>query len=145
MSPIAIFAWIYCAMAAHAVWESSAEGRSAGYHGKHGWRISVGWFSLTRYHFWLFAVMYPILLTLPLAIYGWDIRVLGIISSAFFSGLIVEDFLWYAVNPVVKLRELWSPFSDYYSWVRIAGHKVIPAGYVLNLAIAVAIWWFVWR
>ncbi len=144
MNVYLIFAWIWAAMIATAFWEAYVEGRSAGNHGKFGWEIRFTRdISLTAYHFYLFFVMWPLLVTLPLVVNGWDTRLFGILVSAYFTGLIIEDFTWFIVNPMVKFSE-WNPkFVDYYPWVRI-GKRDLPVLYITHLAVAVIAWWLFW-
>ena len=145
MNIILIFAWVWAAFIAMSFWESAVEGRNAWDKGKHGWKLKVAKnISLTKYHFFLFWVMAPLFMTLPLIIFGWDLRLFGILVSAYFTGVILEDFFWYVSNPVVKLREFGPKFSKYYPWLRI-GRINIPAYYVLGLVIAVLSWYFLWR
>lgn len=146
MSILLIFLWIYVAMIATSFWEAYVEGRNAWNKGKLGGKIKLGKnFVLSAYHISLFGVMWPLLLTLPFIIYGWDSRLFGIIISAYFSGSIIEDFGWYLVNPVVKLKEFWTSFSDYYPWLKIKGKKIIPLSYILGIAIAILSWYFLWK
>lgn len=146
MSIILIFIWIYAAMIAMSFWESYVEGRNAWGKGKLGWRLKITkTFVFPAYHFYVFWVMWPLLLTLPFVISGWNLRLFGIIVSAYFSGMLIEDFMWYVVNPAVKFKELYSSFSDYYPWIRIGGRKIIPTGYLVSILIAVLSWWFIWR
>ena len=145
MNVFLIFAWVYIAMIAHSFWESSVEGRNAWNKKKIGWTIRFGKYTFPKYHFYLYCIMYPFLLTLPLIIYGWDFRLFGVIVSAYSSGMVIEDFMWYVVNPVVKLKELYRSFSDYYPWLKINGRKIIPLGYAAGVAIALLSWYFIWR
>ncbi len=146
MNIFLIFVWIALAMVAMSFWEAYAEGRHSWNKNKLGWKIKLrGNFVLSAYHFYLFGVMLPLLLTLPFVIYGWDTRLFGVIVSAYFLGTIIEDFGWYVVNPVVELKEFWTSFSDYYPWLRIKGQKIIPVGYILAIAIAILSWYFLWR
>jgi hypothetical protein len=145
MSVILIFVWIYAAMIALSFVESYVEGRNAWDKKKYGPKISIGKLKFTGYHFFLFGIMLPLFITLPLIIAGWNKELFGILLSAYFSGIVVEDLSWYIVNPVVKFKELFSNFSDYYPWIKINGKKIIPAGYILWLALAVSSWVFLWR
>lgn len=131
-------------MIATSFWEASVEGRNAGNHGKNGWEIRFAENTvLHAYHFYLFFVMWPLLLTLPLVIYGWDSRFFGILVSAYFSGIIIEDLTWFIVNPVVRFSE-WNPdFVDYYPWVKI-GNNYFPLMYITHLSIAIASWHLLW-
>jgi hypothetical protein len=134
------------AMIAMSFWEAYIEGRNSWDKGKLGWKIKIGKsFVLSAYHFYIFGVMWPLLLTLPFIIYGWDARLFGIILSAYLSGTVVEDFGWYVVNPAVKLREFWTSFSDYYPWIRVKGKKIIPLGYVLAIIASIISWYFLWK
>jgi hypothetical protein len=146
MNVLLIFIWVYAAMIAMAFWEAYVEGRNAWAKHKLGWKIKIGnTFELTAYHFYVFYVMWPLLLSLPLVIYGWDTKLFGILLSAYFSGMIVEDFCWYLFNPVVKFREFWSSFSDYYPWIKIGRKKIIPFFYVVMLVVSLISWYFLWR
>ena len=136
---------VWAAAICMAFWESSVEGRKAFDKGKIGWKIKFSKnIIITKYHFFIFLTAI-FLGSLPLLIYGWDTRLFGILLSAFFTGGIIEDFMWYAVNPKVKLKEFWGSFSDYFPWIRIRNQKIIPVGYVISLLIALASWYFLWR
>lgn len=146
MNTLFIFIWIFLAMIATSFWEAYSEGRNSWDKNKLGFKIKIGKkYVFSAYHFFLFFVMWPILLTLPLVTTGWDMRLFGVLLSAYFAGLILEDFFWYVVNPKVKLKELWSDFSDYYPWIRISGKKIIPLGYVVYILISLASWLLIWK
>ncbi|MDO8741454.1 MAG: hypothetical protein Q7J54_07885 [Candidatus Woesearchaeota archaeon] len=145
MSPLLIFIWIFIAMTAAAFWESYAEGRNAWHKGKLGWKIKLGnSFILTAYHFYLFWIMWPILLTLPFIIYGWNFKLFGVLVSAYFSGLVYQDIMWFIVNPVVNFSELNPKFANYYPWIKLGRFKV-PLFYAVELFIAFLSWFFIWR
>jgi len=146
MNVLLIFIWIYAAMIAMSFWESSVEGRNAWDKNKLGWKIRLGKkYVFPAYHFYVFWIMWPILLTLPLVVYGWDAKLFGILASAYFSGLVLEDFMWYVVNPAVKFKEFWSELSDYYPWVKINDKKIIPLFYIIGILMAILFWYFLWR
>lgn len=146
MTTLLIFVWIYAAMIAMSFWEAYVEGRNPWERRKLGWEIKL-WadYVLPAYHFYVFWVMWPLLLTLPFVIYGWDTRLFGIIVSAYSSGMIIEDFGWFVVNPAVKLREFRTTLSDYYPWFKFKRKKIIPCGYVFGILIAILSWYFLWR
>ncbi len=140
-----IFIWVYLAMIAMSFWESEVEGRKAWDRGKMGWKIKIGRYCLPAYHFFVFWVMWPLLLTLPLIIYGWDLKLLGILMSAYFSGIVLEDFMWFVVNPAIRFRDSFNPkFANYYPWLKIAGLEM-PALHVIGLSLSVLSWYFIWR
>lgn len=145
MEVLLIFGCVWGAMVAMAFWEAYVEGRNAWDKGKLGWKIRVmNGFTLTAYHFFLFWVMFPLLLALPFVVSGWDARLFGIIASAYFSGMVLEDFLWFVVNPVVSMKEWDEGFASFHAWIKF-GRFRIPAGYVLGIAAALLSWWFLWR
>jgi len=146
MNNFLVILWIWLAMIAMSFWESSAEGRNAWAKKMCGWKLKLTKnISITRYHFWLAYVMLPLLILLPLITNGWNLKLFGVLVSAYSSGLIIEDFFWYVVNPKVKLKEFWTGFSDYYPWIKINNKKIIPLGYIIGLLIAIASWWFLWK
>ena len=145
LQTLLVFAIVWAAMIASGCWEAYVEGRNAWDKGKLGWKIRIGSFVLTGYHFYLFWVMYPLLLALPFVFTGWNFKLFGILVSAYASGVMLEDFTWYLVNPVVKFSEWFTAFSDYYPWVKIGGKKSVPAGYVAGIAVALLSWFFIWK
>ena len=145
MRTILIFILVYAAMIAMSFWESRVEGRNAWDKGKLGWVIRFRKnLSIPAYHFFVFWIMWPLLLTLPFVIHGWNLKLFGILLSAYFSGMVLEDFMWFVVNPVVKFKEFNPEFAHYYPWIKI-GKFQIPLFYVLGIIIAVLSWLFIWR
>lgn len=145
MKTLLIFLWIYLAMMAMAFWESEIEGRKAWDEGKLGWKIRLGRYCLPAYHLFLFWVMWPLLLSLPLVIYGWDKQLFGILLSAYFSGVVFEDFLWYVVNPAIKLKDSFNPqFANHYPWLKF-GKLAIPTLYPVGEVTSFLSWFFLWR
>lgn len=141
---IGTFLLVYLAMIAMGHWEAYVEGRNAWDKGKLGWRFSVGKFTFTAYHFYLSCVTLPALLSLPLWLLGWQTELFGVLLSAYLSGLVLEDLTWYLVNPAVSFKEWFSPFSDYYPWVKLKGRKIIPVPYLLGGGLALLSWYFLW-
>ncbi|MFH1802849.1 MAG: hypothetical protein ABH864_05385 [archaeon] len=142
---LSIFLIVWAAFIAMSFWESSAEGRKAWDKGKIGWKIHLnGYVFITRYHFWVW-IMWLLTLSVPFAITGWDLRLFGILLSALFSGFVIEDFFWYILNPKVKLKEFYSPFSNYYPWIKIGKQKIIPIGYIAGILAAVVSWLLLWK
>ena len=108
---------VWIAMIAHSFWEASVEGKNAWDKNKYGWKWRFAKnISLTRYHFWLFVIYLPILIILlPIVIVGFSWKLFGILSSAYFSGMVIEDFFWFVVNTEIKFKDSWNPsFANYY-------------------------------
>ncbi len=130
-----LIVYLWFAFVAISFWESSVEGRNAWDKGKVGWKLRVGKYILTtRYHFWVY-VMVILFLGLPFLLYGWDRHLLGVLLTGFFSGWVVEDFFWYVLNPVVKVRELNTKFASYYPRINFILFK-IPLFYFIGLILA---------
>lgn len=122
------------------------EGRNLWDKGKYGWKLKLpGGYEFSAYHFFLFIVMVPLFLSLPITVYGWDKKLFGVLLSAFFFGIVIEDFVYFIVNPMVKFREFFSSFTDYYPWIKIGKKKILPVGYVVGITQAVLSWYFIWR
>lgn len=144
MNILLIFIWVWGAFIAMSFWESSVEGRNAWDKGKLGWKIKLGrYVVLTKYHFSV-NIMHIFFLTLPFVIYGWNLRLFGIIFSAAASGMVIEDFMWFVVNPVVKLSEFNPQFASYYPWFGIGKFK-LPTFYFIGIGLSLLSWWFIWR
>ncbi|MFB6225257.1 MAG: hypothetical protein ABEI13_02265, partial [Candidatus Paceibacteria bacterium] len=104
MQILLIFAAIYGAMLSTSFWEAYVEGRFPWDKRKLGWKIRIGEsFIFSAYHFFLFWITFPLLLSLPLIVNGWDTELFGILTSAYVSGIIIEDFVWFIVNPNVHI------------------------------------------
>jgi hypothetical protein len=145
MNTLLIFIWIWVAMMAMSFWEAYVEGRRAWDKGKLGWKIGFGSYKLTAYHFFVFVVMWPLLVSLPLVVYGWNTKLFGILLSAYISGTVIEDFMWYVVNPVVKIKEF-SPkkLAKYYPWVNIFGFR-LPLFYIVGVVVSIISWLLIWK
>lgn len=145
MNVLLVFVWIYGAMIATSFWEAYVEGTNSWDKGKLGWKWKVGKYTIiTAYHFFLFLVMFPLLLSLPLVIGGWNTQLFGMLMSAYASGLIVEDFFWFVVNPTFKLKHWNSKNVKWYPWLKI-GKFELPWGYLVGVLLTIIFWYFLWR
>jgi hypothetical protein len=71
-------------------------------------------------------------------------RAFGILVSAYFTGTILEDFLFFVVNPKINFRKDFnSKFVYYYPWLKI-GKFEVPLFYFAWTAIALLSWRFLW-
>ncbi|MCB9362344.1 hypothetical protein H6504_02820 [Candidatus Woesearchaeota archaeon] len=141
MQDMFIFLWVCVAMATVGVWESSVEGRKPWDKGKEGWKISFrGYTVLTRYHFWLFWVTLPMLLMLPIIVFGFDLHLFGVLCSAYLIGVVIEDFVWFLANPHYGVLRWNSKEVTWYPWVGVGAFQ-IPLYYILTLAVAVLVYW----
>lgn len=139
-----VFALVWLAMVAIGFWESSVEGKNAWGKGKLGWKLKRGKRVLfTHYHFWLFVIMIPAFLAIPLVL-NFSKELLGIILSAYFSGLVIEDFTWFIVNPVFPFKKFNSKDAKWHIWLKL-GKFELPYSYIIAILLALASWYFLWR
>jgi hypothetical protein len=125
-------------------WEAYIEGKHPWAGNQVGWKKQISKrISITAYHFWI-DVMFFFFLTLPLVIYGWDLKLLGIIISASFIGFIIEDFCWFIINPYYSLKKFNKKDVYWYPWFKF-GKIQIPVGYVIGIIISVLSWYFLWK
>jgi len=147
MNTLNIFLIIWLAMIAHSFWEASVEGKNAWDRNKYGWKWQIAKnLSLTRYHFWLFFIYLPLLIiALPLVVAGYNTKLFGILLSAYFSGMVIEDFFWFVANTEIKFKEAWNPkFASYYPWL-VIGKFRIPVLYIIGIGLALIFWFFLVR
>lgn len=144
MNVLLIFIWIWAAFVAMAFWEAYVEGKKPWDKGKLGWKLKITkkyCFPAYAFYVWL---MWIFLLTLPFIIYGWNLKLFGIILSAFVLGTIIEDFLWFAVNPTFKIKNWNSKNVTWYRWIKL-GKIEFPLMYLIGILISVASWYILWR
>ncbi len=139
MDDLLILIYIMVIYVALAFAEGYMEGRYGWAARSYGWKINVMNRKLTAYHFWSWLIMLPMLLMLPLVIYGFDKKVFGILLSSYFLGAVVNDFAWYIVNPKVSLKDFNPKFAKWYNWWGIYGIK-IPDFYIFYPIIFLIIW-----
>lgn len=138
MGVIVIFIIIQAAMIATALWESRIEGRHIGAAQQVGWKTNILGTNFTEYHFWLFIVAYPIMLSVPLVIdFSW--KLFAVLSSSYLVGLVLEDFMWFALNPYFSLRKFNSKEVKWYAWLKI-GKFEIPFFYPIYIILAILIY-----
>lgn len=135
-----IFIWIILAFASCSFWEAYAEGKNVGAKQQCGWRIKIGKWEYKAYHFWLWLVTIPMLLILPLFI-SFSRELLGVIIAGYLIGSVVEDFLWYLVNPKYPFKK-WNPKDvSAWPWLGIGKFK-LPYFYWLYFIGAFLAWRF---
>lgn len=144
MSIVLIFLWVWAAFIAMAFWESRVKGRNSWDKKKLGWKFRLGKYTvIPLIIFFLFWVMAPLFVSLPLVVFGWNLKLFGILVSAFFTGVVIEDFMWFVVNTVVKMKEFNPKWAGYYPWVGVWRLKV-PLYYIITLGISFLSWYFIW-
>lgn len=117
------------------------EGRNGWAKRSYGWRLKIFKRNLTAYHFWIWLVLLPMFLMLPLIVFGFNSRIFWLLASSYFLGALINDLVWYIVNPKVTLKDLNPKFAKWYNWWNIFGIK-IPDFYIVYPIIFLIIWVF---
>lgn len=134
---LVVISIIWAAMIASGIWESSSEGVRSWAKGKSGWRIGKKPWILTQYHFFLFWVTFPLLLSIPLVV-SYSPELLRTIVFAYLTGTIIQDFSWFIFNPRWRLRRFNPRYVDWHAWVRI-GPLNIPVLYLIGITLALIV------
>ena len=129
-----IFIFVQLAMIATALWESRIEGKNIGASSQIGWKVNILGTRFTEYHFWLWIVAYPLLLSIPLIMdFSW--KLLIVLLSSYTVGLVWEDFMWFVFNPYFNLSHFNSKDVKWYTWLKI-GKFEIPFFYLIYITAA---------
>lgn len=107
------------------------------------WLLDLFWGSrpMTGYHAWVFSFM-ALMFHFPIFIRGhWDIRVEARIIGSLMVFWIVEDFLWFLLNPAFG----WSKFTPQL----VPWHKhwigAFPTDYLTFMGVGLGLYWFSFR
>lgn len=141
---IGIMAIIIVALASFSVVEAYQEGPQ-------GWKLNPKWFRLrltkkyflTAYHVVMFLFLFPVFIfVLPLYLVGWSMHLFAVLLFSYLVGIVVEDFLWFVVNPEFAFSK-WNPFhTSWYPWVRM-GKVAIPVPYIVVFCITVPLFAYI--
>lgn len=107
-------------------WESYIEGKNAWAANQVGWKINfLKNKPLTAYHFWLYLITIPLFLMFPFVIFGFNSHIFWLLAAGYFFGLVLEDLLWFVVNPhwgglkKFNLRDVY-----WHSWLKIGKFEI---------------------
>jgi|SRR3989344_4941770 len=139
VNELSILVYVSLIFIALAFGEGYSEGRYGWAARSYGWRFKVTGRTLTAYHFWIWLIMIPMFLMFPLFIYGFNLRLFGVLLSSYFLGAVINDIAWYIVNPKVRLKDFNPRFAKWYNWWDIFGIK-IPDFYIFYPIIFLIIW-----
>ncbi|HDH91381.1 MAG TPA: hypothetical protein ENF38_00340 [Candidatus Aenigmarchaeota archaeon] len=144
MNLVLILAYELLAFAFISFWEAAIEGKYGG-GGKNPKFYRILGFKITKYHFWLWYVSIPLFIMFPSVVAGFTWKLFGALATGAFLGGILEDFLWFVVNPYYGLRRFNSKYVQWLKWVKI-GKVEVPRFYFINLLLAILFWLiFVYR
>jgi hypothetical protein len=93
-----------------ALWEIQIEGKDGWAANSPGWRIEKGWLvkifggrPVTGYH--VFMTLFLIaMIHLPLFFVSWSWRLESLLIGFYLGMLLLEDFLWFALNPYYGIK-----------------------------------------
>ena len=117
-------------------WAVAMEGPTGGIFGRQG--FNVFGINLSA-DFWIFFVMVPLFLLLPLIAKGFKSKLFGILAAGAFIGTMLEDFFWFVINPHFGLSKFNSTYATWLSWIRV-GALELPYFYPLAIFAAAVIW-----
>lgn len=125
-------------MIATSLWEARIEGKHIGATEQTGWKTDILGIKFTEYHFWLWIVAYPLMLSIALFVdFSWKLA--AVLLSSYFFGLVFEDFMWFVFNPYFRLKNFNSKEVKWYPWLKI-GKFEIPFFYPIYLIISILIY-----
>jgi hypothetical protein len=119
-----------------ALWEIQIEGKDGFAAKLPAWRLEKGRLvrltggrPITGYHLYMVLFMIAIV-HLPLFLASWSWRLEGLLIGFFIGMLLVEDFLWFVLNPHYGIKNFrkgkiwwhprwWGPVPDFY-WILAA-------------------------
>jgi len=141
LSDLGVFLYVQVIFVSIAFWESHID-----YVGwakmQQGWRIKTPVRELTAYHFWMWLVMTPLFLFMPLAIYGWNFHLFWLLVASALTGIVIEDTLWFVLNPKFTMAK-WNPqYCDWHKWIKV-GKFAIPEFVLIFPILAFLIWLFI--
>jgi len=88
--------------------------------------------------FWLFLSV-GVMLVLPLMVSGLDVRLLGVLLSGLLIGGVLEDFLWFVVNPAYGVSRFNPGSASWQTWSAV-GPLALPTFYFVYIIAAMFVW-----
>jgi hypothetical protein len=130
-----------------AEWEIQIEGKDGWAAKAPGWRIQNGWLMklsggrpVTGYHFYM-TIFLIALVHLPLFFTPWNWRLESLLLGFYVGMVLVEDFLWFLLNPHFGLRK----FRKGQIWWHKSWWGPVPALYWFLLLLAAFLIWMGWK
>jgi hypothetical protein len=127
-----------------ALWEIQIEGKDGWAAKLPGWRIEKGWpmrltggRPMTGYHLFMTAFLIA-MVHLPLFFVSWNWHVESLLLGFYVGMLLVEDFLWFVLNPHYGIRN----FRKGRIWWHREWWGPVPALYWILLVLAVVLIYF---
>jgi len=137
-----ILGYVLLIFASISFWESYIEGKYPWAQKQVGWKIKIlNYKTITSYHFFAYIIMVPLFLGLPFIVFGFDLHTFWVFVASYFFGIVLEDFLWFVVNPYYGLKKFNSETVYWHKWIKVRRFEV-PDFYVYFLTVGIFIWLF---
>jgi hypothetical protein len=127
-----------------ALWEIQIEGRDGWAAKSPGWRVRWSWLMkltgdvpVTGYHFFMTIFLIAIV-HFPLFFVHWSWRLESLLLGFYVGMVLLEDFLWFALNPFYGLKN----FRKGKIWWHKRWFGPVPALYWFLALIAAVLLWF---
>ncbi len=135
-----IFGLILLAFFVSAFWEAYIECEYVGASRACDWTFKIGKKTVRGYHVLLWFVTFPLLLSLPLVLnFSWQL--FRFIIAGYLLGSVLQDFMWFVVNPRFPFKD-WNPQkAGWYQWIKI-GKFQLPAFYLPYIIAGFALLYF---
>ncbi|MBI2021963.1 hypothetical protein HYS93_03775 [Candidatus Daviesbacteria bacterium] len=99
-------------------------------------RIFLGDLEITGYHLWMFSLIL-FLLHFPFVLDNyWNLNIELKILAIFLFFIIIEDFLWFVLNPAFGLRKF---KPKYIPWHKDWTGGLIPTSYLKSITVGIAL------
>ena len=145
MDKLLVFICVILAFVIMAFLERTIEGPNGWGRKTYGKRFRITKnFLITEYHLWFWLFLIILVLVLPLVVSGFSLESFGFLLSALAIGCLLEDFLYFVVNPYFGLKKFNSKNVKWHQWMKI-GKLELPWSYILGIIIAFLLYWFLWK
>jgi len=135
-----IFLLIQLIMVFFAYSEAVLEGEEGWAKDRKCWRFKISrHHDYTSYHIITYFVVFPLaIIILPQLLAGFSWSLAWLLFGSYLIGTILEDFMWFVLNPARPFSK-WNPIDvPWYPWMKI-GKISVPVAYVIKAAAGVAI------
>ena len=106
---------------------------------------------LDRYNFngigansFMFYVMIPLFILIPIITKGFDSKLIGTLIIGALVGGILQDFVWFLVNPYFGLARFTSVDATWLAWTNL-GFIELPTLYLINFFMQIVSWFVFFR
>lgn len=88
---------------------------------------------------YLFLFVVPLFLLIPLIIRRFDSLLIGTLGVGAFVGGIIQDFVWFIINPNFGIQKFNSQFATWLAWSDF-GFVSVPTFYIVYAFVSMVLW-----